>query len=56
MLLFGAALVAIYFLPAIVGRKKRQFPSILLTNIFFGWTFVGWLVAMIWAASPDAAK
>jgi len=43
----------LYFLPSIIGRNKRTFTSILLLNIFLGWTFIGWIVALIWAVSPD---
>ncbi len=40
-----------YFLPtiiAIIRKKKNSFP-IFLVNLFFGMTFIGWLVALIWA-------
>ena len=26
----------------------------LLLNIFLGWTLIGWVVALVWAVSPDA--
>lgn len=45
--------LSIYFLPAIIGRKHRNFSSILLLNLFLGWTFIGWIVAIIWAVSKD---
>jgi Superinfection immunity protein len=35
--------IPLYFLPAILARKKQQFVAILLLNIFLGWTFIGWL-------------
>jgi hypothetical protein len=44
---------ALYFIPSFVGHKKRAANSIALTNFFFGWTVVGWIVCLIWAASPD---
>lgn len=43
----------IYFIPAILGRKKRQHMSIFLLNLFLGWTFLGWIGALIWALSKD---
>jgi hypothetical protein len=46
-------LAVVYFIPSFVGHKKRQANSIALTNFFFGWTVVGWIVCLIWAASPD---
>ncbi|MFZ0635798.1 MAG: superinfection immunity protein [Candidatus Acidiferrales bacterium] len=50
--LFLACLM--YFLPAIVGRNKRDAGLIFLVNLFFGWTVVGWIVALIWACTTDA--
>lgn len=45
--------VAIYFIPSIVGHDKKNFTSILLLNLFLGWTFIGWVVALVWAAKKD---
>jgi len=51
---FGFSLV-MYFLPSIVAfaRNKRDTTAILLLNIFRGWTLIGWIVALIWAAKND---
>ncbi|MBW4055914.1 MAG: superinfection immunity protein [Proteobacteria bacterium] len=45
----------IYFIPAIIGysRKKDNKTSILLLNLFLGWSLIGWVVALIWATSKD---
>jgi GTP-dependent phosphoenolpyruvate carboxykinase len=42
----------LYFLPSIIalGRNKRNTLSIFLLNFFVGWTLVGWVVALVWAA------
>lgn len=47
---------AMYFLPSIVAfaRSKRDIGSILLLNFFLGWTFIGWVVALVWAIKVDA--
>ena len=52
---FGFGFV-IYFLPTIVAlvRQKRNFVSILLLNLFLGWTLIGWIVALVWASTVDA--
>jgi len=47
---------ALYFVPAIVGGGKRNGTSIVLLNLFLGWTVIGWIAAMIWAVAPDKAK
>jgi RsiW-degrading membrane proteinase PrsW (M82 family) len=43
----------LYFLPAIIGRKKKNAPAIVALNFFLGWTFVGWIVALVWAFTND---
>ncbi len=47
--------LALYFLPLIIAaaRKHNQILPITLITIFLGWTFLGWLVAIIWSFSPD---
>lgn len=47
--------IAFYFLPTIVAglRHKRNTASIFLLNLLAGWTFVGWVVAIVWAATED---
>ncbi len=51
---------AIHFLPAIVAgsRHARNFWWILLLNFLLGWTFIGWVVALVWAITdePDYAR
>lgn len=41
----------LYFIPSIVAFKKRRDNkiSILLLNIFLGWSLIGWVVALVWA-------
>jgi hypothetical protein len=43
----------IYFIPAIVGRKKRNASAIFWLNFFLGWTVVGWVGALVWALMSD---
>jgi threonine/homoserine/homoserine lactone efflux protein len=45
------ALVVLYFLPGLVAsrRKHKNATAISICNILFGWTFIGWGIAMIWA-------
>ena len=47
--------VAIYFLPAIVARKRhhRQTLAIFILNLLLGWTLLGWVIAMVWACTAD---
>jgi hypothetical protein len=43
--------LVIYFIPTIIAimRHHRNLLAIILINIFLGWTFVGWIVSLIWA-------
>lgn len=43
----------LYFLPTICGWKKKNRDAILVVNLFLGWTFIGWVVALAWAATKD---
>jgi hypothetical protein len=44
---------ALYFLPTIIGWNKTHKTGIFLVNLFLGWTFIGWVVALFWALSSD---
>ena len=53
---FVAVVVAVsYFLPAIVAANRRHNNrlAIFVLNLFAGWTFVGWVVAMVWSCTSD---
>lgn len=57
-IIFGFVILALYFVPAIIAnqRKHKQYNPILLINLFLGWTFIGWLIALIWAVSYQEKK
>jgi len=42
-----------YFMPSIIGRKKKSSGTLFLCNLFFGCTGVGWFICLIWALSSD---
>lgn len=48
-------LFALYFTPAIVAfaKKKKNTTSIVILNVFLGWTLVGWVVALVWATAHE---
>lgn len=58
------ATLAIYCLPAIIAHRKKHPDAwaILGTNLLFGWTGIGWVVAFVWTFSeqpgrqPNAAR
>lgn len=59
VLLLAIAFAA-YFLPTFIAAKRGH-PNgtgIFILDLFLGWTFIGWLVALIWSVSaikPEAA-
>lgn len=48
-------ILTLYLFPWCVAkwRKHRNSAPIGLTNFFFGWTGIGWLIALIWAFSDN---
>lgn len=57
LLTFGLS-VSIYLLPAFVAltRKHINTPAICVLNILVGWTFIGWVVALVWALVKSGDK
>ncbi|HUO17086.1 MAG TPA: superinfection immunity protein [Verrucomicrobiae bacterium] len=51
---FGLGTV-LYFLPTIIAaiKSKRDTLAIFLLNFFLGWSVIGWIIALIWAARND---
>ena len=40
----------IYFIPSMVGgRAKERSAAIFTLNLLLGWTFFGWVIALVWA-------
>lgn len=55
--LVGLAMIAVvYFIPTITAerRHKRNAAAIAVLNVFLGWTFIGWVVALVWACTEDS--
>jgi hypothetical protein len=57
-----ALAAVIYLSPSIIAvhRDHRHAVAILVFNLFLGWTFLGWVIALVWAdrewleIDPDA--
>ena len=52
-ILISAICLFFYFLPSILGRNKKNFGAIFTLNLLLGWTFIGWVVALVWALTHD---
>jgi hypothetical protein len=48
--------LAIYFIPTLIAmaRRKRNTAAIFALNLFLGWSFIGWVAALIWSLAHDA--
>lgn len=48
-------LLFLYFLPTVIAwfRRKSNTAAIFVLNLFLGWTFVGWIVSLVWAVTKD---
>jgi len=42
---------ALYFLPFLIAslRQRKNILAIFLLNLTLGWTFLGWIAALIWS-------
>jgi len=50
--LFVLFCVAVYIFPLLLAshRDCKALAGIVIVNLFLGWTFVGWVVVLAWAA------
>lgn len=48
-------MVVSYFIPTVVAYKRNKVSkgSVLILNLFLGWTFVGWVASLVWAMKTD---
>lgn len=54
---WGIVLVLLfYFIPTVVARNAyhRHLTAIFVLNLFLGWTFIGWVIALVWANMDQA--
>jgi hypothetical protein len=54
-LIFALIGIVMYFTPLMVAivRKKSNVVAIGVLNLCLGWSFVGWVVSLVWALSKD---
>jgi hypothetical protein len=49
-MIFLTVLAFLYFLPTIVAANRgHEITLVLLLNLFFGWTVIGWFALLLWA-------
>ncbi len=49
---------AAYLFPALVaaGRKHHNGNAITALNVLLGWTFIGWVVALVWSLTAPSPR
>ena len=55
LILFLILYVVIYFIPTYIAVKRKHYQkvAIILLNIFLGWSFVGWVIALVWSVTKE---
>lgn len=58
LILIVFVLTCIYFIPSIVAKQREHYDTwtIFIANLFLGWTFLGWVIALIWATKKTPIK
>lgn len=48
----------LYFVPSMIAyvRRKRNTKAILALNLFLGWSFLGWVAALVWSLLADSTS
>ena len=44
-------ILSIYFFPSIIAYRKKHTDrtAIFVLNLFAGWSFAGWVIALVWS-------
>lgn len=52
LLVLALAFVPLYFFPTVIAavRKHRELLAIFILNALLGWTYDGWVLALVWAS------
>lgn len=58
---FGSSsiwVVGLYFLPSIIAilKKTKNYGSVIVVNLFLGWTIIGWIVALAMSVRTDRSS
>jgi hypothetical protein len=50
--------IFLYFVPWYIAHQRHHpnMTAIAVLNVFLGWTFVGWVVALVWSATAIPTK
>ncbi|NDO81704.1 hypothetical protein CJP72_13310 [Citrobacter sp. NCU1] len=54
-LMLLTVLLVLYLIPSVIAYRRwhRNFKAIFALNILLGWTFLGWIVCLVWSFTSD---
>lgn len=49
--------IFLYFFPTCIAKKRKHpnLAGIFIVNLFFGWSVIGWVGALVWAVHNSAS-
>lgn len=55
LVIFGLAGLILYFAPTFFayGRSHNNTLAIFALNLLLGWTFLGWVIALVWSLTSN---
>ena len=58
MIIFSFLLIPFYFFPTLIAwgwfeKAKNNTMAIFVFNLLLGWTFIGWVISLVWAFKKD---
>lgn len=56
LMFLGIIAGILYFMPTAIAvvRKHHNMVSIMVLNLFAGWTYLGWVTALVWSVSNQS--
>lgn len=50
--------IIMYFVPGVIAgfRGHKNATAITILNLFLGWTFLGWVIALVWAFTNPVSR
>jgi len=58
LFIVGVIVIALYFLPWVIAAKRNHNNqiAIFVLNIFGGFTYIGWVIALTWSFTDNTSK
>lgn len=57
-LVIGVVILVGYFIPTVIAfaRKHHNAVAIFVLNLILGWTFLGWVAALVWSVTAVQSR